>query len=82
MSEKISANTMALGVAGAAKYLGVSHYKITRFIKLGVLTAHRDLNDERKKLIKISDLVRLKQQLESPVGDADGEGRELDSVAA
>ena len=81
MSEKITATTRALGVAEAAKYLGISHYKITRFIKLGVLHAHKDLNDERQKLIKISDLDRLKRQLESPVGDAENEV-ELGSVAA
>lgn len=79
MSEKISANIRALGVAEAAKYLGISHYKITRFIKLGVLQAHKDLNDERQKLIKISDLERLKKQLESPVGDTESD---LDSAAA
>ena len=82
MSEKNGPAPKALGVAGAAKYLGVSHYKITRFIKLGLLQAHKDLNDERQKLIKISDLDRLKRQLESPVGDADVEGRELNSAAA
>lgn len=82
MSEKISANTKALGVAEAAKYLGISHYKITRFIKLGVLQAHKDLNDERQKLIKISDLDRLKKQLESPVGDMDNEEADLSSAAA
>ena len=82
MSEKITANTKALGVAEAAKYLGISHYKITRFIKLGVLQAHKDLNDERQKLIKISDLDRLKKQLESPVGDTENEGADLSSAAA
>jgi excisionase family DNA binding protein len=82
MSEKISANIKALGVAEAAKYLGISHYKITRFIKLGVLQAHKDLNDERQKLIKISDLERLKKQLESPVGDTESEESDLDSAAA
>jgi excisionase family DNA binding protein len=82
MSEKISTTTKALGVAEAAKYLGISHYKITRFIKLGVLQAHKDLNDERQKLIKISDLDRLKKQLESPVGDTENEGTDLSSVAA
>ncbi len=82
MSEKISATTKALGVAEAAKYLGISHYKITRFIKLGVLQAHKDLNDERQKLIKISDLDRLKKQLESPVGDMENEGADLSSAAA
>ncbi len=82
MSEKISATTKALGVAEAAKYLGISHYKITRFIKLGVLQAHKDLNDERQKLIKISDLDRLKKQLESPVGEAENEGADLSSAAA
>jgi hypothetical protein len=82
MSEKNSSTLKALGVAGAAKYLGVSHYKITRFIKLGLLHAHKDLNDERQKLIKISDLDRLKRQLESPVGDAENERRELSSAAA
>lgn len=82
MSEKNGSTPKALGVAGAAKYLGVSHYKITRFIKLGLLQAHKDLNDERQKLIKISDLDRLKRQLESPVGDAENEGRELSSAAA
>jgi excisionase family DNA binding protein len=82
MSEKITATTRALGVAEAAKYLGISHYKITRFIKLGVLRAHKDLNDERQKLIKISDLDRLKKQLESPVGDTENEGADLSSAAA
>lgn len=82
MSQKITANTKALGVAEAAKYLGISHYKITRFIKLGVLQAHKDLNDERQKLIKISDLDRLKKQLESPVGDTENEGADLSSAAA
>ncbi len=82
MTEKITVATRALGVAEAAKYLGISHYKITRFIKLGVLLAHKDLNDERQKLIKLSDLNRLKKQLESPVGDAENEGVELGSVAA
>lgn len=82
MSQKISTTTKALGVAEAAKYLGISHYKITRFIKLGVLQAHKDLNDERQKLIKISDLDRLKKQLESPVGDTENEGADLSSAAA
>ena len=82
MSEKITATTKALGVAEAAKYLGISHYKITRFIKLGVLQAHKDLNDERQKLIKISDLNRLKKQLESPVGDMENEGADFSSAAA
>lgn len=82
MSEKISATIRALGVAEAAKYLGISHYKITRFIKLGVLQAHKDLNDERQKLIKISDLERLKKQLESPVGDTESEESDLSSAAA
>ncbi len=82
MSERNGSGPNALRVAGAAKYLGVSHYKITRFIKLGLLQAHRDLNDERQKLIKVSDLDRLKRQLESPVGEADSEGRELSSAAA
>ena len=82
MSQKISANIKALGVADAAKYLGISHYKITRFIKLGVLQAHKDLNDERQKLIKISDLDRLKKQLDSPVGDTENEGADLSSAAA
>jgi len=82
MSDKNSSIPNALGVAGAAKYLGVSHYKITRFIKLGLLRAHKDLNDERQKLIKISDLDRLKRQLESPVDEAENEGRELSSAAA
>jgi hypothetical protein len=82
MSEKNGSTPKALGVAGAAKYLGVSHYKITRFIKLGLLQAHKDLNDERQKLIKISDLDRLKKQLESPVGDVENDGRELCSAAA
>lgn len=82
MSEKINTTIKALGVAEAAKYLGISHYKITRFIKLGVLQAHKDLNDERQKLIKISDLDRLKKQLESPVGDMENDGTDLSSVAA
>jgi excisionase family DNA binding protein len=82
MSEKISATIRALGVAEAAKYLGISHYKITRFIKLGVLQAHKDLNDERQKLIKISDLEKLKKQLESPVWDTESEGNDLSSAAA
>ena len=82
MSEKISVTTKALGVAEAAKYLEISHYKITRSIKLGVLQAHKDLNDERHKLIKISDLDRLKRQLESPVGDTENEGADLGSAAA
>lgn len=59
----------ALGVADAAKYLGISHYKITKFIKLGIIKAHKDLNDERHKLIRVSDLQRLKRQLESPLED-------------
>ncbi len=59
----------ALGVAEAAKFLGISHYKITKFIKLGIIKAHKDLNDERHKLIKVTDLERLKRQLESPLDD-------------
>jgi excisionase family DNA binding protein len=82
MSEKISVTTKALGVAEAAKYLGISHYKITRFIKLGVLRAHKDLNDERQKLIKISDLDRVKKQLESPIGETENEEADLSSAAA
>lgn len=58
-----------LGVAEAAKYLGISHYKITKFIKIGIIKAYKDLNDERHKLIKLSDLERLKRQLESPLED-------------
>jgi excisionase family DNA binding protein len=64
----------ALGVAEAAKYLGVSHYKITKFIKSGILKAYKDLNDERHKLIKLSDLERLKRQLESPLDAEENEG--------
>lgn len=59
----------ALGVAEAAKFLGVSHYKITKFIKLGIIKAHKDLNDERHKLIRVKDLEHLKKQLESPLSD-------------
>lgn len=69
MASNINLANSALEVADAAKYLGISHYKITRFIKLGIIKAHRDLNDERHKLIKLSDLDRLKKQLESPLGD-------------
>jgi excisionase family DNA binding protein len=82
MSGKITTTAKALGVAEAAKYLGISHYKITRFIKLGVLQAHKDLNDERQKLIGISDLDRLKRQLDSPVGETENEGDDLGSAAA
>jgi len=70
----------ALGVAEAAKYLGVSHYKVTKFIKSGILKAYKDLSDERHKLIRLSDLDRLKRQLESPL---DGEEKDGNiSVAA
>ncbi len=65
----VDAIPATLGVAEAAKFLGVSHYKITKFIKLGIIKAHKDLNDERHKLIKVTDLERLKRQLESPLDD-------------
>lgn len=58
-----------LGVAEAAQYLGISHYKITKFIKSGVLKAYKDLSDERHKLIKVSDLDWLKRRLESPLSE-------------
>ena len=67
MTSTTGAIPNALGVAEAAKYLGVSHYKITKFIKSGILKAYKDLSDERHKLIKLSDLERLKRQLESPL---------------
>ncbi len=63
MMSTVDAMPAALGVAEAAKFLGVSHYKITKFIKLGIIKAHKDLNDERHKLIKIADLERLKNNL-------------------
>lgn len=65
----------AMGVAEAARFLGISHYKITKFIKLGVIKAHKDLNDERHKLIKITDLERLKKQLESPLDNEERESK-------
>jgi len=71
----VDAIPATLGVAEAAKFLGVSHYKITKFIKLGIIKAHKDLNDERHKLIKIADLERLKKQLKSPLGDEEKERR-------
>ncbi len=64
----------ALGVAEAAKYLGVSHYKVTKFIKSGILKAYKDLSDERHKLIRLSDLDRLKRQLEFPLDDEEKNG--------
>lgn len=64
----------ALGVAEAAKYLGVSHYKVTKFIKSGILKAYKDLSDERHKLIRLSDLDRLKKQLEFPLDDEEKDG--------
>lgn len=80
MTNAADAMPRALGVAEAAKYLGVSHYKITKFIKSGILKAYKDLSDERHKLIKLSDLERLKRQLESPL-DAEEKGDSV-SVAA
>jgi hypothetical protein len=70
----------ALGVAEAARFLGISHYKITKFIKLGIIKVHKDLNDERHKLIKTTDLERLKKQLESPLGDEEKESKVSEAV--
>ncbi len=65
-----------VGRSGVGKILGgFSHYKITKFIKLGVIKAHKDLNDERHKLIKITDLERLKKQLESPLENEERESK-------
>ncbi len=80
MKSTVNAMHSALGVAEAAKYLGISHYKITKFIKLGIIKAHKDLNDERHKLIRLSDLERLKRQLESPL-DEEEKGSNISAAA-
>lgn len=80
MTSQLEALPNALGVAESAKYLGISHYKITKFIKSGVLKAYKDLSDERHKLIKVSDLDWLKKRLESPLSDEEN-GNNI-SVAA
>ena len=85
MNGSINGKPNALGVAEAAKYLGVSHYKITKFIKSGVLKAYKDLSDERHKLIRVSDLRLLKRQLNSPLSDGniidEEKGNEVSAAA-
>jgi excisionase family DNA binding protein len=44
----------------AAKYLGISRGKMCALVKKKVILFQRDPLDDRKKLIKISDLKRLK----------------------
>ena len=44
----------------AAKYLGVSRGKMCALIKKKIILFQRDPLDDRKKLIKISDLKKLK----------------------
>lgn len=45
----------------ARRFLGVSHTKITSLVKTGVIPHERYPLDHRVKLIKKSDLERLKQ---------------------
>lgn len=51
-----------LNVTEGAAYLGVSRDKMWRLIKSGKIPARKDPLDERRKLIKTSDLKRLKEQ--------------------
>lgn len=50
-----------LNVTEGAAYLGVSRDKMWRLIKSGKLQTRRDPLDERKKLLKKSDLRKLKE---------------------
>lgn len=45
----------------AAVYLGVSLPKLRSLVKKGKVKIERDLLDERKKLIKVADLNKLKE---------------------
>lgn len=49
----------------AARRLGVSHSKICRLVRDGMLTAQRNPLDGREKLIRIADLKRLTAQSET-----------------
>lgn len=50
-----------LPLAQAAQYLGVSRRKVWQLVKKGQLKAERDPLDERRKLVKVQDLERLKE---------------------
>lgn len=49
-------------VKEALDYLGVSHSKMWRLISSGKLPARKDPLDERRKLVKKSDLQKLKEE--------------------
>lgn len=50
-----------LTVSEGAAYLGVSRNKLWKFIKSGQLKSRKDPLDERRKLLKKSDLQKLKE---------------------
>jgi hypothetical protein len=48
----------------AHKFLGVSHAKLTSLVKTGIIPHERDPLDNRIKLIRKSDLEKLKRSRE------------------
>ena len=51
----------AVSITEAAHYLNVSRTKIWNLVRKNKLKTHKDPLDERRKLIKVSDLDRLKE---------------------
>jgi len=54
------ASDVYLNLKGAARYLGVSDIKIRRLINKGLLKVSLDPLDDRKRLVKKSELDTLK----------------------
>jgi excisionase family DNA binding protein len=67
-----------IGVGEAARYLGISPYKIAQLIRTGNIKAERDLLDQRRKLVRFSDVERLKMRRNIP----NLERSDFDSAAA
>lgn len=49
-----------LTLGEAARYLGVSERKMWKLVKEGTVKSRQDPLDKRKKLLKVSDLNKLK----------------------
>ena len=49
-------------LSDAAAYLGVSPAKISRLIKSGELKCSGDILDRRRKIVRVEDLDRIKEQ--------------------
>jgi excisionase family DNA binding protein len=56
----MSANRMT--ITEAAAYLGVSAPKMRALVKNGKVSCEKDLLDERKKLIPLAELTKLKEK--------------------